>query len=74
MHERDRYVPPAVAITSVEIPFWQLVVLFIKAYFAWLVASAIIGAFALLMVLIFVLITGRAFDNLNQPAASRLSS
>lgn len=40
----DEYIPPAVAISSIEIPFWNLVTFAIQLWFAILIASAIIGA------------------------------
>ena len=42
--DREFEIPPGVSIVAVEIPFWNLVNLVFKVYFAFLVASFMIGA------------------------------
>jgi hypothetical protein len=46
LEEFDRQVgtPAPVSLAAVDIKFWNLVDLFLKVYFAWIVASAIIGS------------------------------
>lgn len=41
--DREFDVPPGVSIVAVEIPFWNLVNLILKIYFALIVASFIVG-------------------------------
>jgi len=43
--DRQHGVPSRVSLTAVDIGFWNLVNLALKVYLAFLVASAIIGAF-----------------------------
>jgi hypothetical protein len=41
--DREFEIPPGVSIVAVEIPFWNLVNLVFKVYFAFLVASFMLG-------------------------------
>lgn len=50
----DEFIPPAVAISSIEVPFWNLVTFAIKFWFAQLVAFAIIAGLAFLLTLLNV--------------------
>lgn len=42
--DKEFDVPPGVSLVAVEIPFWNLVNLMFKVYFAFAVASFIVGA------------------------------
>lgn len=50
--DRQHGIPEGVSIVAVEIPFWNLVNLVLKVYFAFVVASAIIGAIGGLLFLV----------------------
>ena len=47
----DENAPPAVSITAIEVPFWNLVTMLIKVWFAAIIALAIAGAIPLIIVL-----------------------
>lgn len=55
--DRQHGIPDGVSLVAVEIGFWNLVNLLLKVYLAWLVASAIIGAFLGIAFLVFMLLT-----------------
>lgn len=55
--DREFDIPPGVSLVAVEIPFWNLVNLVFKVYFAFAVASFIIGAIG---GLIFLIVTALA--------------
>lgn len=50
-------VPPGVSLVAVEIPFWNLVNLVFKVYFAIVVASAMVGAIVGALFLVYALLT-----------------
>lgn len=42
--DREHNIPANVSLTLIDIPFWDLVTVILKFYFAFLVASFMIGA------------------------------
>jgi len=44
--DREHDIPANVSLTLIDIPFWGLVTIILKFYFAFLVASFMIGAIA----------------------------
>jgi hypothetical protein len=55
--DREHNIPANVSLTLIDIPFWELVTVILKFYFAFLVASLMIGAIAGIAFGVWVFIT-----------------
>ena len=55
--DRQHGLDKGVEITGISIPFWDLVSFMLKSYFAWLVASAMIGVIVGIVYFVVMMLT-----------------